>query len=180
MNTAKYFIAIGLAVLSIGCPVRSLFPLFLEKDSETLPRIVGTWLTGEGESYTFQKSGDKEYSVVWRDKKGETGVYQVQLGKLGKFWFMDSYPGTSASEYHWIASHIFSKIWLEGDSLRIASLEGDWLRKMIESGRLTTPHVMMNSDIVLTGSPQELQQLVLRFAEDDGAFPKSPGLVRMK
>ena len=66
------------------------------------------------------------------------------------------------------------------DSLRFASLESDWLKEMIESGKLQIPHITQEGDVILTASAAELQQLVLRCAEDDGAFPGSPGLVRMK
>ena len=180
MNTVKYFVAVGIAFLSLGCPARSLFPLFTEKDLASLPNIVGTWANGEGETFSFQKSRDKGYDVVSRDHDGTTDRYKVQLGKLGKFWFMDSYPGEKGHDHHMIAAHIISKISLDGDSLRISSLESEWLKKVIDGGKLNIAHTKLDNDIILSASTEELQQLVLRFADDDGAFPKGPSLGRMK
>ena len=180
MKLLTYFLVASLAVIGIGCPTRSLYPLFTEKELGSLPAIVGTWMSEKGQVYSFQKAGDKSYDVVWRDQEGEAGVYKVQLGKIGKSWFLDSSPGTKQYDYHLVRAHIISRIWLEGDSLRVALLESDWLMKMIESGKLQIPHVVQGNDIILTASTAELQQLVLRFTDDEGAFPKSLGLVRMK
>ena len=180
MNTVKYFIAVGLAFLSIGCPARSLFPLFTENDLVTVPEIFGTWGDGKGETYTFLKAADKSYDVVWRNQEGNTGLYKVQLGKLGKSRFLDSSPETKDPDYHMIATHVISKFSLDGDSLRIASLQSDWLKKMIGAGTLQIPHVIEDDEVILTASTRELQQLVLRAAEDTDAFPNPGALVRLK
>lgn len=180
MATLKYFLAACLAVVSLGCPTRSLFPLFAEKDLASIPAIIGTWGDAKGEAFTFQSAGDNGYDVVSRDKDGVTALYKVQLRKLGKSWFLDSYPGGKGNDHHLIRAHIISRIWVDGDSLRVASLESDWLRQMIDSGKLTIAHVKLNNDIILTASTEELQSLVLRYADDEQAFPKSPALARMK
>jgi hypothetical protein len=180
MDIVKYILAIGVAFLNLGCPARSLFPLFTEKDLASLPAITGTWVNGKGETFSFQRVGDKGYDVVLRDENGNTGTYKVQLGRLGKFWFLDSFPGGKGHDHHMIAAHIISKMWLDGDSLRIAFLESDWLKQMIDSGKLNIPHVTLQNEIILTASTEALQQLVLRFADDDNVFPKPEKLVRMK
>ena len=79
-----------------------------------------------------------------------------------------------------LRTHLISKMSLDGDSLQIASLESDWLKKMIESGKLKIAHVVHDGDILLTASTEELQELALRYAEDNGAFPRHDKLVRMK
>ena len=181
MKRIKYFVAVGIAILIMGCPARSLFPLFIENDLVFNPTLVGTWVDEKNkDTFTFQKSAEKSYNVVGRDQKGDTVIYKVQLGKLGRFWFLDSYPGWKIGDHHIIATHIISKMWLEGDTLRIASLESDWLKKMIDSGKLKVSHALVEGDVILTASTKELQQLVLRFAEDNDAFPKPGKFIRMK
>lgn len=180
MKPATYFFAVGLALLCIGCPTRSLFPLFTEKDLVFPPEIIGSWTNGKGEIYSFQKMGDKGYEVEWRDEKGNTGTYKIQIGKLGKSLFLDSYPGNKDIDHHLLSTHIISKVSIDGDVFRLASLESDWLKKMIDGDKLTIAHVKLHDDIILTATTEELQQLVLRYADDDGAFPKPAELTRMK
>jgi len=176
----KYLLAVGLGLLSLGCPARSLFPLFAEKDLISLPAIVGIWVNGKGETFTFQKTTDKNYEVVFRDQEGNTGLLKAQIGMLGKSWFLDSYPNQNNPDYYMMRTHLISKISLDGDSLQISSLESDWLKQMIESGQLKISHVELNADILLTASTEELQDIVLRYADDKGAFPKPDKLGRMK
>jgi|WetSurMetagenome_2_1015567.scaffolds.fasta_scaffold76323_1 hypothetical protein len=179
MKTIAYFLLLGLGLLNLGCPARSFSPLFTAKDLVSVPAIVGTWVDHKGETFTFQRATDNSYNVVWWDQKN-TGVYKVQIGMLGKSLFLDSYPGQDNPDYAMIHTHLISRISLDGDSLHIASLEGDWLKHMIESAKLTMPHVVRDGDILLTASTEELQAFVLRYAEDTGAFPTPEILVRMK
>jgi hypothetical protein len=114
--------------------------------------------------------------VVWSDQKN-TGVYKVHIGMPGKSLFPDSYPGQDNPDYGMIHAHLISKIPLDGDSLHIASLEGGWLKHMIVSKKLAVPHVVRHGDILLTASTEELPELVLRYAEDTGAFPNRQSLM---
>jgi hypothetical protein len=118
--------------------------------------------------------------VVALEPKGKSTDYRVQLGRLGKFWFIDSSPLKSEDDHHLLQAHILSRIWLNGDTLRVASIESDWLREMIDAKKLSISHVRRDNDIILTATTQELQQLVLRFAEDDKAFPSPGVLIRTK
>jgi hypothetical protein len=179
MKLLKYVLVATLAAVSLGCPTRSLYPLFTDKELEPLPAITGTWTSEKGDVFTFLELKDKSYDVVWYSK-GEAEVYKAYLGKIGKHRFVDSYPGGQQYDHHLVQAHIITKIWLDGDSLHFASLESDWLKKMIESGKVQIPHVTLEGDIILTASTPELQQLVLRFADDDGAFPRWSDLVRIK
>lgn len=181
MNRIKYSIVVGIAIFMMGCPTRSLFPLFTESDLVFNPALVGTWIDVEGaDTFTFQKAGEKSYNVVSLEQKGNSEGYRVQLGRLGKFWFIDSYPLKGGGDHHTLSAHILSRIWLNGDTLRMASLESDWLRGMIDAKTLSIAHVRRDGDIILTATTEELQQLVLRFAEDDKAFPDPGVFIRTK
>ena len=181
MKTVRYTVTMGMTLFLMGCPVRSLFPLFAEKDVVFNLGLVGTWSeTDKKVTYFFQKEEGKNYVAIVCDEKGDTSQYTAQLGQLSKFWFLDSYPGKDASDYQMIPTHVISRMWLNGDTLRFASLESDYVKKLIETGKITIPHVSLKEDIILTASSDELQQLVLRLAEDDQAFPKPTILIRVK
>jgi hypothetical protein len=79
-----------------------------------------------------------------------------------------------------LPTHVITRIWLAGDTLKTASLEGDYLKDAMAAGKLTVPHVQDGNDILLTASTKELQQLVLRLAEVDAAFPDPSVLIRRR
>jgi len=51
---------------------------------------------------------------------------------------------------------------------------------MIDAKKLSIVHVRRDNDIILTATTEELSALVLRFAEDDKAFPNPGLLIRTK
>jgi hypothetical protein len=175
-----FFFFFSLAIIFIGCPTRSLQPLFNEKDLLFNPLLVGSWKEGET-TYTFQQSTDKNYRVVIRsESEPDSFVYSVKLGKIGSSWFLDSYPSVNSEEHHYLSAHIFTRMTLQGDSLRLGSLENDWLSKKIEKGEIKIPHVERDGDIVLTASTSELQQLIRKIGEINEAFPNENKFVRLK
>jgi len=171
---------LGIALLLMGCPARSIFPLFEEKDLVFNQDLLGTWVDSDKEEYTFLKSSGGDYDVLVRSKDGSVQLLSAKLGQLGGSWFLDSSPGEKNSDYHLLPTHVITRIWLQGDTLKTASLEGDYLKDAIAAGQLTVPHVQDGSDILLTAPTKELQQLVLRLAEIDAAFSGPSTLVRLK
>lgn len=180
MNNLKYLAVAVCALLIMGCPARSLFPLFSEKDLSFNPDLIGTWVDKDHEEYTFQKSSDKDYTVFYLGKDGETEVFTVQLGRLGNDWFLDSYPRTKNDDYHLLPTHVISQMRLSGDTLRIASLESDYFRDTAPNGSLKSPHAFIQKDLVLTGTSAELQQLILSLADNKAAFPDTTTFIRRK
>lgn len=181
MKTIVHIATLGIALSLMGCPARSLFPLFMDKDISFNPGLVGAWSNNEAaETYLFQKGEGKNFAVIVTNKDGDTIQYRVQLGRLGKSWFLDSYPTEKPKSYHMISTHLISKIWYGGDTLKFASLEGDSLKKMVESGKLNIPISVVEDGIILTASTKELQQIVLKLADDDRYFPEPEILSRMK
>lgn len=195
MNKSKYFIAIIITVLLAGCPARILFPLYTEKDLVFNPALVGTWAL-EGDIYTFKKSGEKIYELMHytNDAASDTAIFKAELGKLGKFWFLDLFPESRALEshlnngvytHHLILAHTISRVWFEGDSIRIATLDDDWLRKMVNKKKLKVPYVHIKDgnageQLILTANTKELQQLVTKYADNTTAFPNPGVLHRIK
>lgn len=183
---------IGLSVLSsFGCPARSIFPLFADKDMVFVPGLVSTWVdTGktlmEENTLSIKKAGERnyylmEFSVGKDGDQVETNTYYAYLGRLGDFWFLDSCQQIRQDEnYDLIPTHLFFRLWLEGDTLRLAALDGDWLDEMIGKKNISISHLLLEDEIVLTAATPELQQLVRRFAEDREAFPDPATYVRLK
>ena len=174
------FVAVVL-VLSPGCPVRSLSPLFYDGEIVFDPTLIGTWESLESsETFMFEKWGNKKYIMMVKGKDGDTTVYNAELGKLGTTWFLDLYPGGKRNDYADMPTHMIARMDLGKDTMRMAMLEGDWMEKMIESGKLTISHWRNNREMVLTASTDELQKVVIQYANDEKAYPDTSVLVRQK
>ncbi len=185
-------------ILLAGC-VRSLYPLFTEKDYLFEKRLLGTWPDKSGDTWTFSKAGDKAYRLKFYQREfgaglfregtpGDTGVFEAHLGKLGKNLFLDIYPAQKSDEaggekmfgnvkndfynWHFLPMHSIMKVWFVHDSLRISLLDNGWLKKMIDNKSIKISHERLDDQIILTASTEELQQLVTKYGDDDMAFPK--------
>ena len=189
MNFTKNLIAFGIAILFMSC-VRSLHPLFDKKDLVFEPALVGTWAEMDSKNtWTFEKSGDKTYSLVYfeyeqgsvgKEVKGDSAGFAAQLGRLGDFTFLDLFPeereengNTRNTLYnlHILPAHTIWRVWLEADELRLALLDNGWLKKMIGEEKVEIAHEEIDGAIILTASTQQLQKFVLEHAEDADAFP---------
>jgi hypothetical protein len=183
MGKVKYCIIFLIVFLFIGCPTRSLFPLFLEKDLVFSPLLIGTWIdvSKEEHTMTIRQSDQNCYNIIsYNLRKGDTTLFEAQLGSIGKSWFVDSYIARKMRNEYVIPVHSFSKIWLNKDTLYYATLNGDQLNKMIAKGELTIPHINYGGDILLTASTEQLQQLVMLLADDERVFDKTEILIRLK
>ncbi len=198
MRIWKILVPISLLLTASGCgPEFSLNPLFEKKDVVFDDAVVGTWITSaatsgnvdEGQTYTFKKLGNNAYELIFPgDEEGSSYKSEVHLVRLGKFLFLDAYPAKSDSEgekqnkasepFPQIGVHFFGRMWIEKDFLRIALLDEDWVKNLIEEKKLTLGFARTDNDTVLTASTEELQKLALQHAEDTKAFSWEIALCR--
>jgi hypothetical protein len=201
MKPVLQFITIGIITLIAGCAVRSVYPLFEYKDILPNTAIVGTWNVEDSkDTYIFRQSGDKQYELLYYEGEyntisrghqgtGDTAVFDIQLGKIGGQWFMDAYPEEKTQQmhlkntiynHHQLRTHTFSKIWFEGDSMKIAPLESDWVEQMIDSDRVAIPFARTEGEVLFTASPQELQGFILKYMNAEKAYPNPGRFYRVK
>jgi hypothetical protein len=193
----KILFAVIITVLTIAGCVRSLYPLFTEEDLIFKDELLGTWKEKDGKStWTFEKSNGKnytlihsvaEYSILNDKVPGDTAKLTAQLGKLGKYIFLDIFPGKPDTKvkndfynFHLLPVHTISRVWFTGDTLKLSMLDNDWLSKMINNNAFKIKHARLNDQLILTASTQELQRLVVRYANNTNAFPKPGELYRVK
>jgi hypothetical protein len=180
MKSLMVVLTFSLTFLSIACPTRSMFPLFTEKDQQLLPGLEGGWKGPDGQSFTLKTKADRSYDIIALEQSGERTAYEGLVGKLGKNWFVDSYPTSHHLDHHLLRAHVISRIQLEGDSLRMSSLEDKWLKTHLEMGDLNIAHIVVDGDVILTATTEELQRFVAAHADDKEAFPNPGTLSRVK
>lgn len=184
MRSAKILILFGVAILLTGC-VPSLHPLFTDKDLVFDQVLVGTWVDEDGKNtWTFQKSGENVYELVYTENE-EPAKFQAHLLKLGDFLFLDVFPeepGMKNGLYKGllISAHGFSRIWIEGDSVRLAYLDPEWLKQMIDKKKVKIDHDFIDQGIILTAETNELQKFAVKYAEDAKAFSVKTELHRQR
>jgi len=187
-----WLIGATLALMSIvptGCDsdgnpfVMSLQPFYTQVDLEADSRLNETWTDKEGDvTFAFEqrreKGKEKEYELVVKEKDGEqqvSGKFEVRLVQVGAFWFLDIYPKSreGVNEFyrmHFIRAHTIARVEIKQDSIQMAFLSASWLKAKIKENRVDTPYVKADDALLLTGTTEELQELVFCYASDDQAF----------
>jgi hypothetical protein len=168
MRTKQLLAVAGLVLLMTGCTVRSLQPLYTEKDLIFEPQLLGMWVQAGDNSddlLIFQKYEDKTYTL----RNGESPKLQGRLMKLGGELFLDVTPAEAKDAFN-IPGHLFVRIRVSGDTLQTALLDADWAEHAADYGTLGLSHLRIGSEVVLTASPKELQAFVARYAGDSSIF----------
>lgn len=181
----RTIILIPFLILLAGC-VRSLHQLYTEKDLVFEEKLLGTW-TKDGENndtWMFQKAGENSYFLI-ETEKGAPARFEAHLVKLGRYLFLDISPSEMDTKndfykFHHIPVHTFSRIWLERNTFHLGMLDNDWLRDMIEQKKIDIRHEREEKAILLTAQTEDLQKLVVQYAEDPKAFPNPARFTRPK
>lgn len=181
MRHLARLLVVGLVFVLTGCPVRSFFPLFTDKDLVVNPALVGAWRTDDGDdTYVFQLAKDKRYEVTIWSNKGDTATYGVMLGKIGRHWYLDSEVSGNEGDHHFVGMHLIHRMRLNGDTLTLAAFEGDWLRDGLKNKSFSIAYLQRDGDVILTAPTETLQSFLLRHGQDDDAFTNPGSLVRVK
>ena len=184
-----------LCVALFGCSVPSLNPLYTEKELVFDPALVGVWVDG-GQTWSFEKSGDKSYKLLHNDGKGRTGTFDAHLVKLKDYLFLDiSVTDLGAKEESrdelvtrtLIPGHLFLKVTESGPMLRLSWMHRRWLEAELGGNPKAIAHFKNGNQtsqtaptptIVLTAPTEELQAFVIKYADDIKAFVETARLTR--
>lgn len=181
------------AVLSLmplaGCvPLLSLHPLWDETTRTTVPALVGTWSTGDGdETLVIQERGDYEYDVVYSasdHSQKSTSRYAMHAVKLGGHLFLDFAPDEHAldecTKTHpylpVVPAHFFARAVLDGDSFELGSLDDDAFMKKVKADNIDIRFEELeleNKETILTAGTGEIQKFVLKYAADPDLWQKT-------
>jgi hypothetical protein len=186
---------VGLLILmSFGCPVRSIFPLFDEGDKAVVfrPELLGVWISEkeaadpDAGTMTIRRAGvTNGYLIeVPTGREGAEVIittYHAYLGRIGDAWFLQTRQQIHPDEAdHLIEAYMIHRLWLDGDKFRAASLDAEWLEKTSAKKAIDVAHLVRDGELILTAETPALKDLVRRFADDPGAFPEPETYIRKK
>ena len=201
-------VAITMCIALAGCaPQESLFPIFIKSDQVIEDQLLGEWVVQSGTEMNpdeksghaiFQKGKDAfsyEFTVPDLDEHGEHLISTAKLVRLGSYLFLDLGSPEMGTErnpswaYPAIEGHVFGRLELAKDKMRIDFLSDQWVSTQAKAGKLTLQNLTLEkyegslnlpNRIVLTANSEELRKFALAHAEDKEAFSEHFVLERKK
>jgi hypothetical protein len=99
--------------------------------------------------------------------------------------FLDFFPrsiqeGDDFYRVHFVRGHSIARIEIGLGSSEMTFLSASWLQRKIEEKSIDTPHEKVDGSLVLTGTVEEVQDVVFLHAEEEGAFSEALTLERQR
>ncbi len=173
--------------------VTSLQPVYTQLDLEADSRLNGMWSDKEGDvTFSFEQGTGEgkqnEYKLVVKEKNGEqdvSGEFEARLVRLGSTYFLDIYPqsnekGSEFYRLHFARAHTFARLEIREDSIQLEFMSASWLKARMDDKSVDTPCANVDGALLLTGTTEEVQELVSFHASDDEAFTDPVVLEKQK
>lgn len=196
MKTKK-FLFYMLAALLGGCvPVMSLHSLYTEKDVVFDEKLLGTWIQDNNETtWEFTRHGEEPnnvYKLIFTDEEGKKGSFVAAMVKLKDTLFLDVYPDESpwnlerdSNQVEWpynafflVPAHTFIKVDTIEPQLKMRLTAETKMKELLKENPNAVKHMSIEDRTVLTGSTKELQEFVLKYANDERLFTTDIVLTR--
>lgn len=178
-----------LPILFSGCMVRSLQPIYTEKDIITLPTLEGTWKADDEGKDTFAFVREDNYYRFSMTESDSTLVGVAHFAKIGKRTYLDlsfdetAFPGMDESTLDpkaksYIQSvmcmstpiHLFYQVEVANNVLRTREMSYAWAKTRRENGRLWIDHVAQGDSTLLTADTARVQRFLRRWENSDDAW----------
>ena len=181
MRSLKIAVLFSIVALISGCIVSSLQPLYIDESKDVVydPLLIGGWSWSDKEkteTLTFAQSGGKVYEITYTADSA-TAKFYGRLVQVGSSKYLDVYPqeqdidtGSYQNGLYKLMTinptHFFVQVKDEGDVLKIAILDLDKLKKMLDAKKGKIAHALIDDRIILTASPAEMQKFIAKSAQD--------------
>jgi len=176
-NLLKFIAAGSLLPLLAGCIVLSVYPFYTPKDLIFDPGMAGRWVktTATNEFWQFSDTDGKYYLLATTDPQ-DTNCVEAHLFQLKHYQFMDLLT-TNRAPYQ-MPMHLISKVARNDDLLMLQFLDYGWLASLLETNPAALRHLVVpdkpgdtnNNMVYLTAGTKDLQEFLLKHAEDTNAF----------
>lgn len=179
----------GATILLTGCLVTSVYPYYTDQDLVFETALLGDWVAAKAEVSNdefcrIEKLGDFGYRMTYFGRK-ETNSCDARLFRLDGQLFLDTCPTNRSLDE--LPVHQLQKVQWSDTALEMASLNYDWLTKLLEQHPKTLRHLTLRDTegaheskrIVLTADTVELQQFVLRHLNNTNAW-NAPSAIKLR
>ncbi len=140
--------------------------------------------------WNFKANKDKSYRLIYIDGEGMPATFDAHLISLGQNYYLNFHPSVPTKEekelypdlgktkfneleiLHYYPLHTFAKVSFGKDQISIALFDGSFIEDLLDKNRIRIKHEKLNDDYILTAQPKELQQFIIKYADDKEAFPE--------
>jgi hypothetical protein len=159
----------------------SLQPTYTQADLDSDAGLNGSWTTEDRDlTFVFEPTEGKVYKLVVKeldDGQETSAEFEAHLMHLGAFFFVDilpsnAPPGISFYQMHVLRAHSIARIEVTRDTLKLAFFDASWLQKQIDEKTIDTSYQKSDGMLLLTGTTEEVQDLLFLHANEEGAFGK--------
>ncbi|MFL6468028.1 MAG: hypothetical protein ACJ72Z_08730 [Pyrinomonadaceae bacterium] len=168
------------AILMSGC-VPSVHPYYLERDLTFNSCLIGKWSDREyKDSWHFERRGANKYRLTYVNEDGETALSEAALFKLDGRTFLDVTPIKSNDKYGQglLRTHSLVALIIEPEKLRVSHIDPNWLKHNLAKYPEMLKHTLINDEIVITDSTENLQSLIRRSENFPGIFAQSEEVIK--
>ncbi|MFC1573810.1 hypothetical protein ACFL30_01350 [Candidatus Latescibacterota bacterium] len=162
-----------LLLLTGGCLVTSIHPLYFEEDVVFKPELLGTWsMKDDNSNWMFKEDKDNTYKLIIFDEK-TSGKFEAHLLRLGEYMFLDIFPEEPEESMnvmyylHLVPVHSFFKVTLAGDSLALGNVDLELFEDWVEQKKADIKYEHFDDRYLLTAPTKELQEFYMKRAKED-------------
>jgi hypothetical protein len=160
-----------------GQEVRTLHPIFFERDAVLMPAAEGDWVlpSPESETVSIRKAGDNFYHLRYA-AGGVSSLFEAGFIRVGNMPVLDLCPviadtvGNSYYKEHLMGAHSSFRVSLENDTLRLASLNYRWFYDQVITKKSPLDYSWVNNSLLLTISTDELRKFIAAHAIEKNFF----------
>ena len=147
--------------------------------------LVGEWMSKDGkETWTFTKDNEKSYKLLYIDKDGKKGGFEVHLLKVKKNRYLDLFPTNpdlKENDFyrgHLMPVHTFMRVQQIEPTFQMAIMKPDWIKSFLQRNPSAIPHEDVDGTIVLTAQTKELQAFLIKHEKTADAWDECDPMTR--
>jgi hypothetical protein len=188
----RNFIAVSCALALLSGCIPSLNPFYTEKDVVFDSHLVGEWQGQENpddkemQTWKFEDAGNQAYKLSITEKDGKEGSFEAHLFQVKGERFLDLLPAScefadkqaGLVNVAMFRGHLLARVPQLGAKLQLAFMDYDWFGNYLKENPKALAHHKEGDSIVLTASPRELQEFVLKHLGKGELFGEPGELAR--
>lgn len=159
--------------LSLGGCVLTIGDIIPAADARFDERLLGDWQEVDGADRVTLTRDAQGYRIEYFEGDGNVSEFYARLGRIGDRSILDVTPAADASDQTpalFLPAHLLIALDISRDSVGIAALESDTLRRRLTSGGLKLPHVLRDGNVILTDDSSRLRAALTRYMLQPGVW----------
>lgn len=190
MKRKSLFLTALFFVFFYGCFVYSFYPLYTDDDLFANDLLVGEWIDSDSTiwKFDFNYRGERlpenrdstAFVLQLKEKDGldfDKHEFLVHIIQMNGSYFLDFYleeyfdeDNFTIFDLHVMPMHTFARLELDEDGAKIRWFSPDWLEDMLKQNPAAIRHENNGNHILITAKTEDLQQLVVQYADSEDAF----------